>query len=214
MEVNLTPQDLIAFEEEVCTRFANKEILSPIHLDNANEEQLITIFREFVNEEDWVLGSWRQHYRALLKGVPRDQMMQAILEGKSISLCFPEYKVISSAIVGGILPIAVGIAMGIKRSGGTNKAVCFLGDMTSETGIFHECLKYSQNHDLPVLWVVECNHKSVCTPTLETWKAQDYTYRGEEPVGGGVFRHSGKVLWYEYESKYPHAGPGGQRIQF
>ena len=139
MNVTLTAEDLIQFEDDVCKNFAEKKILAPVHLDHNNEKPLIQVFKEHVHEDDWVMCSWRSHYKSLLKGVPREEMMEAILEGKSISLCFPKQKVISSAIVGGILPIAVGAAMGIKRKGGTNKVVCFVGEMTSETGAFHEC---------------------------------------------------------------------------
>src|SRR6185312_10128102 len=139
MNVPYTPEDLIAFEEEVCNHFADKKILAPVHLDDGNAPQLIEIFQNYVNEDDWVCGSWRTHMKCLLKGVSKEKLMAAILEGKSISLCFPEHNVISSAIVGGILPIALGIALGIKKQGGNNKVVCFLGEMTSETGTFYEC---------------------------------------------------------------------------
>jgi len=228
MKVDLTAADLIAFEDEVCKHFADKKIRAPVHLDNGNEEQLSLIFQHRVDEDDWICGSWRQHYKCLLKGVPKEELMQAILEGKSISLCFPKYKIISSAIVGGILPVAVGIALGIKRKGGTNKVVCFMGEMTSETGAAHECIKYSQNHDLPILFVVEDNGKSVCTPTLPVWNMQKLTYGNDcqHPIvsalikekegmlkGSGIYWVSPKVLYYKYKSKYPHAG-GGQRINF
>lgn len=215
MIVNLTPEELIEFEDRICDDFANKKIRAPIHLDNGNEEQLIEIFKTVVNEEDWVMGSWRQHYKCLLKSVPQDKLIESILEGKSISLCFPEYKVISSAIVGGILPIAVGTALGIKRQGHTNKVVCFLGEMTSETGAFHEALKYSLNHDLPVVFVIEDNEKSVCTPTLPVWNMNKLTYspgildKGEK----GVYFVNEKTIYYKYQSKYPHAG-GLTRVQF
>ena len=46
---------------------------------------------------------------------------------------------------------------------------CFMGEMTSETGIAHECIKYSRNFDLPIHFVVEDNEKSVCTDTRKTW---------------------------------------------
>ena len=93
--------------------------------------------------------SWRSHYQCLLKGVPPEKVRDEILAGRSISLCFPEYRVVSSAIVGGILPIAVGIALGLKRRNEPGRVHCFMGDMTSETGIAHECIKYSFNHGSP-----------------------------------------------------------------
>lgn len=214
MKVTLTPEELIAFEESVCKQFADKKILAPIHLDNGNETQLIEVFSKLVDEEDWVCCSWRSHYKTLLKNVPQDEVMKAILEGKSISLCFPEYNVISSAIVGGILPIAVGIAMGIKRKEGTNKVVCFLGEMTSETGAFHEAVKYSLNHDLPVIWIIEDNEKSVCTPTLPVWNQKKLTYEPEFTSDEkAVCQINSKTYYYKYKSLYPHAG-GLSRVQF
>ncbi len=213
MKVTYTPADLIKFEDDICDLFAQRKIRAPVHLDNGNEAQLIKVFENFVDDDDWVCGSWRQHLKTLLKGVPPEELKQAIIDGKSISLCFPKHRVISSAIVGGIQPIAVGLAMGIKKRSEKHKVVCFLGDMTAETGIFHECLKYSINHELPILFVIECNHKSVCTSTLPTWNMRQYTYGGGKELGSGVFANSDKVLWFEYQSRFPHAGTG-ERIQF
>ena len=48
-------------------------------------------------------------------GQAAEKLRAAIMAGRSIALCFPEHRVISSAIVAGIAPIAVGLAMGIKR---------------------------------------------------------------------------------------------------
>lgn len=219
MKVTLKPEDLLKFEEDVCQWFADKKVRAPVHLDNGNEKQLIEIFEHFVDEDDWVMCSWRSHYKSLLKGVPYEAMKQSILEGKSISLCFPNQRVVSSAIVGGILPIAVGTAMGIKLSGGKNKVVCFMGEMTSETGAAHEAIKYSINHDLPVLFVLEDNGKSVCTPTLPVWNLKKLTYAPPEVTmpelfrPEGIYRINDKVIYYRYESKYPHAGTGA-RINF
>ena len=122
----MNKEQLIAFEDEVARRFNAAEIRAPVHLYSNNEEQLIKIF-ETVQQNDWVFCSWRSHYQCLLKGVPEDAVMAEIIAGRSISLCFPEYKVYSSAIVGGILPISVGVAMSIKRNNGTNKVYCFMG---------------------------------------------------------------------------------------
>jgi pyruvate dehydrogenase E1 component alpha subunit len=129
----LTGEELIAFEDDIAECFNSGIIKAPVHLSNGNEEQLINIF-DRINEDDWVLCSWRSHYQCLLKGVPREQLKKDILEGRSISLCYADYRVLSSGIVGGVLPIAVGIALGIKRAKGKNKVWCFMGDMTSETG--------------------------------------------------------------------------------
>jgi TPP-dependent pyruvate/acetoin dehydrogenase alpha subunit len=218
MKVTYTPEDLIKYEDSVCDLFAQKKIRAPVHLDNGNEQPLIDVFTNFVDENDWVMGSWRQHYKCLLKGVPQKELTQAILEGKSISLCFPAYRVISSAIVGGILPIAVGAAMGIKRRKSTYKVVCFLGEMTSETGAFHEALKYSVQHDLPVLFVIEDNGKSVCTETLQAWNLKKLTYAPEDILIPGVFKKGGqhcayRLVFQMIKANIHYAGTG-ERIQF
>jgi TPP-dependent pyruvate/acetoin dehydrogenase alpha subunit len=213
MNVTLTSEDLIKFEEECVELFGQKKIRAPIHLDNGNEHQLIQVFSKHVSPEDWVMGSWRMHYKCLLKGVPPEELKNAILEGRSIGLCFQEHKIISSAIVGGILPIALGTALGIKQSGGKNKVVCFVGDMTSQSGIFHECRTYAVNHGLPVLWVIEDNGKSVCTDTKQVWGTDRLLWEPQH-YKEGVYEVAEDVLYFKYESKYPHAGGGGKRIQF
>jgi pyruvate dehydrogenase E1 component alpha subunit len=199
----MTATDLINFETEIANLFNAAKIRAPVHLYSGNEEQMIEIFRD-VRPEDWVCCSWRSHYQCLLKGVPPDQVCAEIVAGRSISLCFPEYRVVSSAIVGGILPIAVGIALGLKRRGERGRVHCFMGDMTSETGIAHECLKYSRNHRLPIRFIVEDNGKSVCTDTRESWNQPALTAeQSPDPM----------VVYYKYQTKYPHAGAGA-RVQF
>jgi len=199
----MTPAELIAFETEIADIFNAGKIRAPVHLYYGNEAQMIEIFRD-IQPEDWVFCSWRSHYQCLLKGVPPEEVKAEILAGRSISLCFPKYRIVSSAIVTGVLPIAVGAALGIKRRGEKARVHCFAGEMTAETGAFHECLKYSTNHQLPIRFIIEDNGKSVCTDTRETWNQPVLTYENS--------RHP-LVVQYKYQSKYPHAG-AGQRVQF
>ena len=116
MITNLTAEDLVRFEEEVAELFKQKLIRAVIHLYHGNEKEMLEIFED-VRPEDWVMCSWRSHYQCLLKGVPPEELKMEILAGRSISLCFPEYNVVSSGIVGGILPIAVGVAMTLAMTG-------------------------------------------------------------------------------------------------
>lgn len=199
----MTAEGLMAFETEIADLFNQAKIRAPVHLYSGNETQMIEIFRD-VKPEDWVCCSWRSHYQCLLKGVPPEQVRDEIVAGRSISLCFPEYRVVSSAIVGGIVPIAVGIAMGLKQRKEAGRVHCFMGDMTAESGIATECLKYSANHNLPIRFIVEDNSKSVCTDTRETWNQPVLTHEDSaHPM----------VVYYKYQTKYPHAG-AGMRVQF
>jgi len=201
-----TAEELVEFENEMAQCFNDALIKAPVHLYHGNEEQIIEVFKKHnIGQEDWVLCSWRSHYQCLLKGVPQDKLKQAILDGRSISLCFKEQRVLSSGIVTGVLPIATGIALDIKRKGGTNRVYCFMGDMTSETGIAHECIKYARSHELPIHFIVEDNGKSVCTDTRATWNLEKLTYEGV---------NDDYVTYYKYAlDRYPHAG-AGTRVQF
>ena len=199
----LNKEELIAFEEDIAQEFNDAKIKAPVHLYYGNEDAIIKVF-ESVEKDDWVFCSWRSHYQCLLKGVPPEKLKQKIMEGKSISLSFAEYNVFSSGIVTGSVPIALGVALDIKRKGGENKVFCFMGEMTSETGVAHECIKYAMNHELPIHFVIEDNGKSVCTDTRNTWKQNKLTYEGV---------NNEYISYYKYETKWPHAG-AGTRVQF
>ena len=196
----MTAAQLRAFEADIAAEYNAGKIRAPVHLDDGNEEKLIEVFKH-VRPEDWVCGHWRMHYCSLLKGVPPEELKAAIMAGRSISLCFPHHRIISSAMVGGILPIALGIALGVKRRGGTETVWCFMGDMTAETGISHEVEKYAINWALPMRFIIADNRKSVCTDTRAVWNSN------------GPSKRRLNDLVYDYEGKWPHAG-AGQRITF
>ena len=200
----MNKRDLILFEEEIATLFNSGKIRAPVHLYKGNEEKIINVFRN-IKKNDWVFCSWRSHYQCLLKGVPAKKVKEEILAGRSISLCFPKYKIFSSALVGGALPIAVGTAMSIKYKKEKDcKVYCFMGEMTAETGIAHECIKYSRNFKLPIHFIVEDNEKSVCTDTREAWNQKKLSF---ENINDEY------VTYYKYKITYPHAG-AGIRVQF
>ena len=192
-EVTVTKEELISFETEVKERYESGEILAPIHLSKDNEDELIEIF-QYVNPNDWVYSAWRNHYHALLHGFDRQELMDDIVAGRSMATSSNVNKFYSSAIVGGIIPVALGTAMALKKNNSDNKVWCFIGDMTFETGVFHESYKYAKNFELPIQFVVEDNNLSVHTPTEAAWGI-----RQEVPDD---------VVYYRYENGYPHHGTG------
>lgn len=216
MITNHDANALRAFTEKIAIDFNAGMIRAPVHLSGGNEEPLIDIFQA-IRPQDWVLTTWRSHYHCLLKGVPPQRLREDILAGRSITLCYPDYRIVSSAIVGGICPIAVGIGLSIKRYQDdrersnviTDKSRgepyprvwCFVGDMAAETGIFSECVRYALAHDLPIRFIVESNEKSVGTPTSAVWGSA---------VG---LLALGNVTRYRYTLPWPHSG-AGKRVEF
>ena len=186
-------KDLINFEKRVQKVYEAGEIKAPVHLSGNNEDQLIEIFKK-IDKDDWVFSNWRSHYHALLHGFDSEELFNLIKEGKSMGINSVKHKFYSSSIVGGSLPIALGVAQSIKLKKETSKVWCFIGDMTFETGTFHECYKYSRNFDLPLEFVIEDNNMSTNTPTDEAWNQ-----KSEIPDD---------VYYYQYERNFPHHGTG------
>lgn len=193
-EHNWDKKELICFENKIIESWEAGKIRGPIHLSNGNETQLIEIFKK-IKKTDWVFSTWRSHYHALLKGISPNWIEDEILAGKSITLCNYDERFYSSAIVGGTLSIALGVAMGIKKDDSDDKVWVFLGDMSFESGLFYETHKYARNFNLPLYFVVEDNDVSTNTPTDVTWNKIKKKIPND-------------VIYYKYSSKYPHYGTG------
>jgi len=170
-----TKELLRNFEESIADHFNNGSIRAPVHLSHGNEKYLIEIFQK-ITDQDLVFCSWRSHYQCLLKGVPPDLVKKEIMAGRSIALCFPEFNFYSTAIVGGQIPIATGAALTIKRKNLGSHVWCFIGDMTSETGIAQTSMRYAEKHDLPITFVIEDNGLSVLTDTRKVWNTKTLRY--------------------------------------
>ena len=130
-----TREELIAFEKRVAEAFERAEIKGPVHLSGGNEDALIDIFK-YINEEDWVFSTYRNHYHALLHGIDPDWLFDQIKQGRSMNISAPRF--FTSAIVGGTLSIAVGVAKVLFGSG--RRVWCFVGDMAATTySLFATC---------------------------------------------------------------------------
>jgi len=193
-------EDLIAFEAQVAEAYERGEIHAPVHLSSGNEDQLIEIFQG-ITRKDWVLSTWRSHYHALLHGIPPGELMRQILAGRSMFVNDAERRFYASSIAGGILPIAVGLGMAIKRRGEDRKVWCFVGDMAAMTGIFEEATRYAFNFELPVTFVIEDNFTSVYTPTRDSWFSNSYLWQSARSL-------LSNCVYYQYKSTWPHSGIG------
>lgn len=202
----MTKEKLIAFEEEIKDLFLQKKIRAPIHLSRGNEEQLIEIFKQ-VKPEDWVFSTHRSHYHALLKGISAQWLRDEILAGRSIHIFNKKYNFFTSAIVGGICSIAVGVALGIKRKNEQRHVWCFIGDMAAEMGIFYEAEKYARNFRLPITFVIEDNGFSASTPTDKVWGIDNASTFPMDVMTKTEWENGG-VLYYRYERGFPHVGCG------
>lgn len=205
-----TVEELRQFEKDVSNQYDKGNIRGPVHLSYGNEDYLIKFFEENVKSTDWVFSTWRNHYHALLHGVPKEKLWDEIMAGRSISFQSSENHFYTSAIVNGILPIAVGTALGIKWKNLQTKVWCFVGDMSAESGPFYEAVKYSIRNELPIHFIIEDNGLSTNTPTQESWGTKynmDYWHIFNHPTYHDAFNDYITMFKYKRE-KYPHVGIG------
>ncbi len=194
----MTKEELIAFEDEIAQLFNDGKIRAPIHLNKGDEDELIKIFAD-IKPSDWCFATHRSHYIALLHGLAREWLKEEILQKRSIHINNAAHHFFSSAIVAGICPIAVGVAMALKRQRSSDKVYCFVGDMAAETGIFYESAKYAGRNGLPITFIVSDNGMSVNTPTQESWGLANLmldnivTYKTKR-----ILPHSGTGIWLKF----------------
>tara|TARA_R110000772_G_scaffold11226_5_gene35320 strand:+ start:1366 stop:2352 length:987 start_codon:yes stop_codon:yes gene_type:complete len=153
--------------EEKCAEFYTKEkIRGFLHL-YIGEEAVATGIMQVLGDEDAVVATYREHGHALLRGVPAGEIMAEMYgkqegssrgRGGSMHLFHAPTRFYGgNAIVGGGLPLAVGLALADKMQGRNNVTVCFFGEGAAAEGEFHESLNLAALWKLPVLFVCENN---------------------------------------------------------
>ncbi|MHA1809359.1 MAG: thiamine pyrophosphate-dependent enzyme [Candidatus Heimdallarchaeaceae archaeon] len=192
----MNKQELIDFESKIATRFDNGEIPYLVHLSGGNEEQLIEVF-EYINKGDYVFSTHRSHYHYLLAGGDPDRLEDLIVNGKSMFVFDRELNFYSSSIVCATPSIAAGVAWALKRKNSDKKVWCFVGDGAEDEGHLYEAARYVESWNLPCMFVIEDNDRSVSAGKEERW-GNSNTKRLDD-----LFEC---VIRYEYESTYPHGG--------
>ena len=192
-----TKEELIAFEDHIGDLYLDNKLPFLFHLSGGNEDQLIEIF-ENINEGDYVISNHRNHYHALLHGVPPEDVENRILDGRSMFIYDRQRNFFLSAIIGGTPAIAAGIAWALKRKGSDQKVWCFVGDGTEDNGHLAEAIRYVDGWDLPCTFVIESNDRSCEASNADRW---------------GKTAHpewnSPSVIRYKYACTYPHCRKPG-----
>lgn len=192
-----TKEELIAFEDRIGDLYMDNQLPFLFHLSGGNEEQLIDIFKD-INEGDYVISNHRNHYHALLHGIPPEELEQKIKDGRSMFVYDRERNFFLSAIIGGTPAIAAGVAWALKRKGSDQRVWCFVGDGTEDNGHLAEAVRYVDGFDLPCTFVIESNDRS-CEATNE-----DRWGKTAHPEW-----NSPNVIRYQYTCTYPHCRKPG-----
>jgi TPP-dependent pyruvate/acetoin dehydrogenase alpha subunit len=131
-----------------------------------------------LGEGDLVVSNHRGHGHSVAKGVPERAILSELM-GKDAGMCqglggsmhstdLEAGVIFSTAIVGGGIPLAVGIALALQMDKKANCVACFFGDGATNTGAFHEALNLAAVWKLPIVFVCENNHYAVSIPVSKS----------------------------------------------
>lgn len=154
------------FEERCVELYSATKIRGFLHL-YIGEEAVATGAMGALDPDDAVVATYREHGHALARGLPMDRVMAEMYgradgvsggRGGSMHLFDADTRFYGgNAIVGGGLPIAVGLALADRLRGRQRVTACFFGEGAVDEGEFHESLNLAALWDLPVLFACENN---------------------------------------------------------
>lgn len=131
---------------------------------------------------DLIISNHRGHGHSIAKGVSEEAIFSELM-GKDTGMCLglggsmhsTDLQcgvVFSTAIVGGGIPLSVGVALALKMDKKRNCVVCFFGDGAANTGSFHEGLNLAALWKLPVVFVCENNQYAISVPVSRSTAAR------------------------------------------
>ena len=153
-------------EEKSAELYSSMKIRGFLHLYIGEEAVAVGVI-EVLKPEDNVVATYREHAHALLRGMSAGVIMAEMYgkqegcsrgRGGSMHLFDVKTRLFGgNAIVGGGLPLAVGLALADKMQGKQHVTCCFFGDGAVAEGEFHESMNLASLWQLPVLFICENN---------------------------------------------------------
>lgn len=158
------------FEETVLENFSRAVFYGTTHTYIGQEANAVGVLSQ-ISEQDIVFSNHRCHGHFLAYGgSPR--ALFAELMGRSTGVCAGRggsqhlhwRNFYSNGVLGGIAPIATGMALAEKLKNTGVVAIAFLGDGTLGEGVLYEALNLASLWKAPILFVLENNHIAQTTP--------------------------------------------------
>jgi pyruvate dehydrogenase E1 component alpha subunit len=171
-------------EDKSAELYGAGKIRGFLHL-YVGEEAVAVGVAHALSDNDAVVATYREHGHALVRGISAEAIMAEMYgkqsgcsggRGGSMHLFSVERRFYGgNAIVGGGLPLAVGLALADKKQKHDSITACFFGDGAVAEGEFHESLNLAALWQLPVLFVCENNLYAMGT-ALERHQSETELY--------------------------------------
>lgn len=153
-------------EEKSAELYGEGKIRGFLHLYIGEEACAVGVLHALGNEDN-IVATYREHGHALVRGIPMNAIMAEMFgkregcsggRGGSMHLFDARTRFYGgNAIVGGGLPLAVGLALADKLAGISRVTACFFGEGAMAEGAFHESMNLAALWRLPVLFCCENN---------------------------------------------------------
>jgi len=160
------------FEEKAAEAYALGKIGGFCHL-YIGQEAVAAGSLAALRDDDYVICSYREHGQALVRGVPANAVMAELFgkatgcsrgKGGSMHLFDAGRRFMGGhGIVGGHIPLAVGLGFAIKYRGGDQVCLCYFGEAAVNIGVFHEALNMASVWKLPIIFCCENNRYGMGT---------------------------------------------------
>lgn len=153
-------------EEAIAAEYPKQEMRCPVHLSIGQEAPAVGVSLA-LDVRDLVVSTHRCHAHYLAKGGDLKAMIAELYgkatgcakgKGGSMHLVDPSVGMMgSSAVLGGTIPLAVGMALGFRLRQEPRVAIAYFGDGAAEQGAFYESLHFAVHAKLPVIFAIEDN---------------------------------------------------------
>jgi pyruvate dehydrogenase E1 component alpha subunit len=153
-------------EEKSAELYGEGKIRGFLHL-YIGEEAVAVGALHALEAQDNIVATYREHGHALVRGMAMERIMAEMYgkregcsrgRGGSMHLFDAKTRLFGgNAIVGGGLPLAVGLALADRMQGAKRVTACFFGDGAMAEGVFHESANLAVLWKLPVLFCCENN---------------------------------------------------------
>jgi len=176
------------FEEEAGRQYQRAKAGGFLHLA-IGEEATIVGTTSVMEEQDYLIGTYRTHGHAIARGTDPKNVMAELFgredgtargRGGSMHIFDGERRFMGGyGIVGGNLPIAAGLALASDLKGEDAVTVCMFGDGASNTGNFGETMNLAALWSLPVVFLVENNLYGMGTSIERHSAVTDLSHKAE-----------------------------------
>jgi pyruvate dehydrogenase E1 component alpha subunit len=176
------------FEEKCAELYSAGSIRGFLHL-YIGEEAVAVGAMQALTPDDAVVATYREHGHALARGIAAGPLMaemygkqEGCSRGRGGSMhVFDRARHFygGNAIVGGGLPVAVGLALADRMQKRPRVTACFFGDGATAEGEFHESLNLAALWRLPVLFLCENNLYAMGTRLDRAQSQIDLTTKAE-----------------------------------